>query len=111
MHWLHRAVAPSASLDTGAALAAIDPARTPTAYTDESGAAGAQQAGPAAVHAARIVELLRRYDVPIAGSHVVVIGRGVTVGRPLGLMLTRKSENATVTLCHGDPDFGVFTAG
>ena len=47
-----------------------------------------------------IVELLRRYDVPIAGSEVVVIGRGVTVGRPLGLLLTRRSENATVTLCH-----------
>jgi methylenetetrahydrofolate dehydrogenase (NADP+)/methenyltetrahydrofolate cyclohydrolase len=47
-----------------------------------------------------IVELLRRYDVPIAGAEVVVIGRGVTVGRALGLLLTRKSENATVTSCH-----------
>lgn len=47
-----------------------------------------------------IVELLRRYDVPIAGAQVAVIGRGVTVGRPLGLLLTRRSENATVTLCH-----------
>ncbi len=47
-----------------------------------------------------IVHLLRRFDVPIAGAHVVVIGRGVTVGRPLGLLLTRRSENATVTLCH-----------
>ncbi len=47
-----------------------------------------------------IVELLRRYDVPIDGAEVCVIGRGVTVGRPLGLLLTRKSENATVTLCH-----------
>ena len=47
-----------------------------------------------------IVALLRRYDVPIAGAHVVVVGRGVTVGRPLGLLLTRRSENATVTLCH-----------
>jgi methylenetetrahydrofolate dehydrogenase (NADP+)/methenyltetrahydrofolate cyclohydrolase len=46
------------------------------------------------------VELLRRYDVPIAGAEVVIVGRGVTVGRPLGLLLTRKSENATVTLCH-----------
>jgi methylenetetrahydrofolate dehydrogenase (NADP+) / methenyltetrahydrofolate cyclohydrolase len=49
---------------------------------------------------AGIVELLRRHDVPIAGAEVVVIGRGVTVGRPLGLLLTRRSENATVTLCH-----------
>lgn len=47
-----------------------------------------------------IVELLRRYDVPIDGAHVVVVGRGLTVGRPLGLLLTRRSENATVTLCH-----------
>jgi methylenetetrahydrofolate dehydrogenase (NADP+)/methenyltetrahydrofolate cyclohydrolase len=47
-----------------------------------------------------IVELLRRYDVPIAGAEVTVIGRGTTVGRPLGLLLTRRSENATVTLCH-----------
>jgi len=47
-----------------------------------------------------IVELLRRHGVPIAGADVVVVGRGVTVGRPLGLLLTRKSENATVTLCH-----------
>jgi methylenetetrahydrofolate dehydrogenase (NADP+)/methenyltetrahydrofolate cyclohydrolase len=47
-----------------------------------------------------IVELLRRFDVPLAGAEVVVIGRGVTVGRPIGLLLTRRSENATVTLCH-----------
>lgn len=47
-----------------------------------------------------IVELLRRYDVPIAGAEAVVIGRGITVGRSLGLLLSRKSENATVTLCH-----------
>jgi methylenetetrahydrofolate dehydrogenase (NADP+)/methenyltetrahydrofolate cyclohydrolase len=47
-----------------------------------------------------IVELLRRYEVPIAGADVTVIGRGVTVGRPLGLLLTRRTENATVTLTH-----------
>jgi methylenetetrahydrofolate dehydrogenase (NADP+)/methenyltetrahydrofolate cyclohydrolase len=47
-----------------------------------------------------IIELLRRYDVPIAGAHAVIVGRGLTVGRPLGLLLTRRSENATVTLCH-----------
>ena len=47
-----------------------------------------------------IVELLRRHEVEIAGANVVVVGRGVTVGRPLGLLLTRRSENATVTLCH-----------
>ena len=47
-----------------------------------------------------IVELLRRHGVEINGADVVVVGRGVTVGRPLGLVLTRRSENATVTLCH-----------
>jgi len=47
-----------------------------------------------------IVALLRRHGVPLAGAHVVVVGRGVTVGRPLGLLLSRRSENATVTLCH-----------
>jgi len=46
------------------------------------------------------IELLRRFGVQIAGANVVVVGRGLTVGRPLGLILTRKSENATVTLCH-----------
>jgi methylenetetrahydrofolate dehydrogenase (NADP+)/methenyltetrahydrofolate cyclohydrolase len=47
-----------------------------------------------------IVELLRRYGVPIGGADVTVIGRGITVGRSLGLLLTRRTENATVTLCH-----------
>jgi methylenetetrahydrofolate dehydrogenase (NADP+)/methenyltetrahydrofolate cyclohydrolase len=46
------------------------------------------------------IELLRRHGVQIAGAEVVVVGRGLTVGRPLGLLLTRRSENATVTLCH-----------
>jgi len=56
--------------------------------------------GPLPCTPVGIVELLRRYDVPIAGAEVVVVGRGITVGRPLGLLLTRRSENATVTLCH-----------
>ncbi|MCO1599531.1 bifunctional methylenetetrahydrofolate dehydrogenase/methenyltetrahydrofolate cyclohydrolase [Micromonospora sp. RHAY321] len=47
-----------------------------------------------------IVELLRRHDVALRGATVAVVGRGNTVGRPLGLLLTRRSENATVTLCH-----------
>lgn len=49
---------------------------------------------------AGIVELLQRHDIPIAGRRVVVIGRGLTVGRPLGLLLTRKGLDATVTLAH-----------
>lgn len=47
-----------------------------------------------------IVTLLRAFDVPLNGAEVCVVGRGVTVGRPLGLLLTRRSENATVALCH-----------
>lgn len=47
-----------------------------------------------------IIELLRRYDVPLRGAKVAVIGRGLTVGRPLGLMLTRKGVDATPTLLH-----------
>jgi methylenetetrahydrofolate dehydrogenase (NADP+) / methenyltetrahydrofolate cyclohydrolase len=47
-----------------------------------------------------VVELLRRHGIALGGADVCVIGRGTTVGRPLGLLLTRKSENATVTLCH-----------
>ena len=47
-----------------------------------------------------IVVLLQRYGVPLKGAEVVVIGRGITVGRPLGLLFTRRTENATVTLCH-----------
>ncbi|MDO5738842.1 MAG: bifunctional methylenetetrahydrofolate dehydrogenase/methenyltetrahydrofolate cyclohydrolase [Ornithinimicrobium sp.] len=56
------------------------------------------------------VELLRRYGVPLAGAEVVVVGRGLTVGRPLGLILTRRSENATVTMCHtGTRDLAAAT--
>ena len=58
------------------------------------------------------MELLRRYDVPIAGADVTVIGRGITVGRALGLLLTRRTENATVTLCHtGTKDLAAHTRG
>ena len=56
--------------------------------------------GPLPCTPTGIVELLRRHDVEIAGAEVVVVGRGITVGRPLGLLLTRLTENATVTLCH-----------
>jgi methylenetetrahydrofolate dehydrogenase (NADP+) / methenyltetrahydrofolate cyclohydrolase len=47
-----------------------------------------------------ILDLLRRHHVPITGAQFCVIGCGITVGRPLGLMLTRRTEHATVTLCH-----------
>ncbi|MCT1634899.1 bifunctional methylenetetrahydrofolate dehydrogenase/methenyltetrahydrofolate cyclohydrolase [Corynebacterium pseudodiphtheriticum] len=56
------------------------------------------------------ISLLRRFGVELDGAKVVVIGRGVTVGRPIGLMLTRRSENSTVTLCHtGTKDLAAET--
>lgn len=61
---------------------------------------GGQIDSPLPCTPAGIVELLQRYDVPISGRHVVVVGRGLTVGRPLGLLLTRKGLDATVTLTH-----------
>ena len=58
------------------------------------------------------MELLGVYGVEIAGADVTVIGRGITVGRSLGLLLTRRSENATVTLCHtGTKDLAAHTRG
>jgi methylenetetrahydrofolate dehydrogenase (NADP+)/methenyltetrahydrofolate cyclohydrolase len=68
------------------------------------------ETGPLPCTPLGIIELLKRYDVPIAGAAVTVVGRGVTVGRPLGLLLTRRSENATVTLCHtGTKDLAAET--
>lgn len=58
------------------------------------------EAGPLPCTPVGAIELLRRHGVQIAGAEVAVVGRGLTVGRPLGLLLTRRSENATVTLCH-----------
>jgi methylenetetrahydrofolate dehydrogenase (NADP+)/methenyltetrahydrofolate cyclohydrolase len=56
------------------------------------------------------IELLRRYDIELNGANVVVVGRGITVGRPLGLLLTRRTENATVSLCHtGTRDLADYT--
>jgi methylenetetrahydrofolate dehydrogenase (NADP+) / methenyltetrahydrofolate cyclohydrolase len=71
------------------------------------------QDGPLPCTPKGALELLRRYDIPIAGAHVVVIGRGVTAGRPMGLLLSRRSENATVTTCHtGTTDLaGVVRTG
>jgi methylenetetrahydrofolate dehydrogenase (NADP+)/methenyltetrahydrofolate cyclohydrolase len=61
---------------------------------------GGELSSPLPCTPAGIVDLLLRHDVPIAGRKVTVIGRGVTVGRPLGLLLTRRGLDATVTLTH-----------
>jgi len=88
-------------LDENAALERVDPAKDADGlHPTNLGRLVLGTPAPLPCTPRGIVHLLRRYEVPIAGAHVVVIGRGVTVGRPLGLLLTRRSENATVTLCH-----------
>jgi len=88
-------------LDEFAILSRVDPGKDVDGLRPYNlGSLVLGQPGPLPCTPMGIVELLRRYDVPIAGAHTVVIGRGLTVGRPLGLLLTRRSENATVTLCH-----------
>ncbi|MBW0016270.1 MAG: bifunctional methylenetetrahydrofolate dehydrogenase/methenyltetrahydrofolate cyclohydrolase [Mycobacterium sp.] len=88
-------------LDENAALQRVDPDKDADGlHPTNLGRLVLNEPAPLPCTPRGIVHLLRRYDVQIAGAHVVVIGRGVTVGRPLGLLLTRRSENATVTLCH-----------
>jgi methylenetetrahydrofolate dehydrogenase (NADP+)/methenyltetrahydrofolate cyclohydrolase len=98
-------------LDENAALERIDPAKDADGlHPTNLGRLVLNEAAPLPCTPRGIVHLLRRFDVPIAGAHVVVIGRGVTVGRPMGLLLTRRSENATVTLCHtGTRDLSALT--
>jgi len=88
-------------LDALAILHRVDPAKDADGlHPVNLGKLVLGEPGPLPCTPRGIVELLRRYDVPIAGAEVTVIGRGITVGRSLGLLLTRRSENATVTLCH-----------
>jgi methylenetetrahydrofolate dehydrogenase (NADP+)/methenyltetrahydrofolate cyclohydrolase len=88
-------------VDTNEILGLIDPLKDADGLHPVSlGKLVLGQDGPLPCTPKGCVEILRRYDVPIAGAHVVVIGRGVTAGRPMGLLFTRKSENATVTQCH-----------
>lgn len=90
-----------AGLDEYAVLERLDPAKDVDGLHPMSlGRLVLRRPAPLPCTPAGVVELLRRYDVPIAGAHVVVIGRGITVGRPLALLLTRRTENATVTQCH-----------
>ena len=98
-------------LDENAALGRVDPAKDADGlHPMNLGHLVLGTAAPLPCTPRGIVHLLRRYDIAIAGAHVVIIGRGVTVGRPLGLLLTRRSENATVTLCHtGTRDLAALT--
>ena len=88
-------------LDSGAALERMDPDKDADGlHPTNLGRLVLQEPGPLPCTPRGVVELLRRYDVPLNGAKVTVLGRGVTVGRPLGLLLTLRSVNATVTLCH-----------
>jgi len=90
-----------AGLDPGSILERMLPAKDADGlHPTNLGRLVLGREGPLPCTPRGIVELLRRYDVALAGAEVVVVGRGVTVGRPLGLLLTRRAENATVTLCH-----------
>lgn len=94
-----------AGLDENAMLELMDPDKDadglhPTNLGRLVLGVGGQIDSPLPCTPAGIVEMLQRYDVPISGKHVVVVGRGLTVGRPLGLLLTRKGLDATVTLTH-----------
>lgn len=92
---------PPGRLDENAALERIDPGKDADGlHPTNLGRLVLNEPAPLPCTPRAIVHLLRRFEVEVAGAHVVVIGRGVTVGRPLGLLLTRRSENATVTLCH-----------
>lgn len=88
-------------LDANAALEAIDPKKDADGlHPTNLGRLVLGESAPLPCTPRGIVELLRAYDVPLDGAEVCIVGRGVTVGRPLGLLLTRRTENATVTLCH-----------
>ena len=88
-------------LDEFAILSAVDPSKDVDGlHPTNLGWLVLGKAAPLPCTPMGIIELLRRHEVPIAGAKVAVVGRGITVGRPLGLMLTRRTENATVVLCH-----------
>ena len=88
-------------LDGNLALEAMNPDKDADGlHPNNLGKLVLGQDGPLPCTPRGIIELLRAYKVEINGANIVIIGRGVTVGRPLGLLLTRKTENATVTLCH-----------
>lgn len=98
-------------LDENAVLERIDPAKDADGlHPVNLGKLVLGETAPLPCTPNGAISLLRRFGVELNGAEVVVIGRGVTVGRPIGLMLTRKSENATVTLCHtGTKDLASHT--
>ena len=100
-----------AHLDTGRVLELIDPDKDADGlHPVNLGRLVLGFPGPLPCTPRGIVHLLRLNNVVLRGADVTVVGRGTTVGRPLGLLLTRRSENATVTLCHtGTRDLAAHT--
>ncbi|AHI03777.1 bifunctional methylenetetrahydrofolate dehydrogenase/methenyltetrahydrofolate cyclohydrolase [Corynebacterium falsenii] len=98
-------------LDENAVLERIDPAKDADGlHPVNLGKLVLNEPAPLPCTPNGAISLLRRFGVELNGAKVVVIGRGVTVGRPIGLMLTRRSENSTVTLCHtGTKDLAAET--
>ena len=98
-------------INTQKVLEAIDPAKDADGlHPMNLGRLVAGYKAPLPCTPRGIVELINHYKIPLAGAEVVVIGRGLTVGRPLGLLLNRKEENATVTLTHtGTKDLAAHT--
>jgi methylenetetrahydrofolate dehydrogenase (NADP+) / methenyltetrahydrofolate cyclohydrolase len=98
-------------IDTGRILELIDPDKDADGlHPVNLGRLVLGYPGPLPCTPRGIVHLLRRHDIPLDGAEVTVVGRGTTVGRPLGLLLTRRAENATVTLCHtGTRDLAAHT--
>lgn len=88
-------------VDTNRVLALMDPAKDADGLHPTSlGRLVLNEPGPLPCTPQGIIQLLRRHEVELNGAHVVVVGRGITVGRSIPLLLTRRSENATVTQCH-----------
>ena len=98
-------------LDENAILERIDPAKDADGlHPVNLGKLVLNEEAPLPCTPNGCLHLLRRFGVELNGAKTVVIGRGVTVGRPIGLMLTRRSENSTVTLCHtGTKDLATET--
>ena len=98
-------------INTQKVLEAIDPAKDADGlHPMNLGRLVAGYKAPLPCTPRGIVEIINHYKIPLSGAEVVVIGRGLTVGRPLGLLLNRKQENATVTLTHtGTKDLSAHT--
>lgn len=101
MHRLHRPTPAPKGIDENRILTLMDPAKDADGlHPTNLGRLVLNEPGPLPCTPYGVIQLLRKHGVEINGAEVVVIGRGVTIGRTMPLLLTRRSENATVTQCH-----------